>query len=61
MSCLAMNPSQALRQTLLPPDEYLGRQKALQLEIINAGQAHLNILQQQIIEALNKSGIDSEA
>lgn len=42
-------------------EDYLNEQQALELEIINAAQANLNQLNQRIIEALNESGVDSEA
>ncbi|MEW7988000.1 MAG: hypothetical protein AB2799_19605 [Candidatus Thiodiazotropha sp.] len=42
-------------------EDYLNHQQALELEIINAAQARLNQLNQRIIEALNESGVDSEA
>ena len=42
-------------------EDFINDQQALELEIINAAQAKLNQLNQRIIEALNESGVDSEA
>lgn len=42
-------------------EEYLNEQQALQIAIINAGQARLNVLQQQITTALSERGVDAES
>jgi hypothetical protein len=42
-------------------EEYLNKQKALEIEISNAAQARLNALQERIVAALNESGVDADA